>query len=529
MILSIKNSLYIIKDIAYEDRRIPQIAGFNWDTPNRRWFTRQWDVAYKLIDYADLYAAGNLSIIKNDQSEKVRLSRSTAGKGLRVSAPGGLAYRPFQLAAVEYALQRKNTLIGDEMGLGKTIEAIGFMNVKPQLENILIVCPASLKINWQRELKKWLVTPKVSGICEGRKVFPQTPIVIINYDILKKFKSEIDAVSWDLLVCDESHYLSNPETQRTTSIFGHKGTELQERIEPVYAEYKLFLSGTPILNRPVELWPLLHALLPDIFSSYWNYAIKFCGGHQTDYGMDVKGATNKEELQEILRSTIMLRRLKKDVLDSLPAKRRQIICLPQTGVTKLLNKQDTIWKTLPEDSYIQDAENLESCKDSIAFEEMSEVRHEIGLAKVGVSIQYILDMLKSVQKIVVFAYHQDVIDLLKEGIEKKGHRVVILTGSTSQVDRQKAVDAFQNEGDVRVFIGNIKAAGVGLTLTAASHVVFIESDWVLAWISQAEDRCHRIGQTNSVLVQHLVFDKSLDCRMTQRVIEKQEVIERVLN
>ena len=463
---------------------------------------------------------------------KVAESRAAdvSSENFQCPSPEGLSYLGYQRAGIAYAVQRQATLIADEMGLGKTIQAIGYINSKVP-RTVLIVCPKSLLQNWKNELQKWLVWPSLISINDGKTAAtlkPELPSVapiyidICNYDQLKKFADK----SAELLILDEAHYCKNGKAKRT---------QLVQKIAR-QCQQKLVLTGTPILNRPVELFPLLQILDAETWdpagyvkgvakeagegAGFFRFAKRYCNAHEEWHGRtkhwDFSGHSNLEELQERLRSTIMVRRLKADVLKELPPKRRQVISLP--------------WGTggLGEDDYDVDGDDLDSLVKSarkIPFEDISRVRHEQARLKIEAAISHIRDALESgTHKIVVFAHHRDVVSDIAEGLQEFG--VVTITGETE--DRETPVHQFQN-GDARVFIGSIAAAGVGLTLTAASHVLFVELDWVPANVSQAEDRCHRIGQTESVLIQHLVLAGSLDERICRMLVEKQEVLDMALD
>ena len=371
----------------------------------------------------------------------------------------------------------------------------------------------------------------------------QFSIVIINYDVLAKHRKRIDKTEWDLLIVDEVHYSKNPKAARTKALFGHK-TQAKGDIKQtaIKATRKLYLTGTPIVNRPVELWPLLQVADPNgLGKNFFAFARKYCAAHQTRYGWDFSGASNLESLQQQLRAKLMVRRLKQDVLKDLPAKRRQVIELPANGSADVIAVERQIYDS--HKSYIEELEarlleaERECDQDLIddirsemtvfnktAFGEMSKARHETALAKVPELIKHLETALES-GPVVCFGWHLDVIAEIADAFPG---RSVVLTGQTPMEQRQAAVDAFQ-AGDVDLFVGNIKAAGVGLTLTRSSHVVFAELDWVPGNLSQAEDRCHRIGQRDSVLVQHLVLEDSVDAEMIAQLIVKQEVIERAMD
>ena len=426
----------------------------------------------------------------------VEASRATDAT-IDIPSPDGLEYLPFQRAGIAYALGRDATLIADEMGLGKTIQAIGVINAT-RPETVLIVCPASLKLNWRNELQRWLVDERRIDIVNGGgQVFPADPdVVVINYDVLAKHADALHGRTWGIVVLDESHYCKNPKTKRTKAALA------------ISAERKLVLTGTPIPNRPVEIQPIAGYLAPSRFGHFFKFAKRYCNAHQTRHGWDFLGASNLPELQEQLRSSIMVRRLKADVLNELPPKRRQVIVLDGADYTEELRVQE-----------LAEAES-QTTSPRIKFDELSGERHLMARAKVPA----ILDHLKNIDHpVVVFAHHKDVITALASELD-----CVTLTGDNTSEERQAAVESFQR-GDVDVFIGSLGAAGVGITLTRASHVIFAELDWVPGNLSQAEDRCHRIGQHDSVLVQHLVVDQSIDARQVELVVQKQGALDASLD
>lgn len=419
-----------------------------------------------------------------------------------------------------------------------TIQGIGISNADPSVRSVLVICPASLKLNWQREWQKWDVKDLSVGIANG-KDFPATDVVVVNYDIIGKHRETIDARQWDLMIVDECHYLKNPDTIRTKAVLGNRKKE----VKGIAAKRRAFLTGTPIVNRPVELWPLVQALDPQgLGRSFWSYAQRYCGATNNGWGWDFGGASHLDELQEKLRSTFMVRRLKSEVLTELPPKVRQVIEIPADGLSGLVAKEtamaqrhEELMDALRAAAELAKAEGAEAFNvavkklrdaGSVAFEEMAQARHDLALAKVPYLVEHLEDAVESSGKVVVMVWHRDVISAL---MEKFGDRAVQVHGGVSITDRQAAVDRFQTDPTCQVFVGSIKAAGVGLTLTAASHVVFGELWWVPGDITQAEDRCHRIGQANSVLVQHLVVDGSLDARMAKVMVAKQNVIDYALD
>lgn len=485
-------------------------------------FQEEWQVSWFQPD-----KEGEKNIVK---------SRASDAK-IEIPSPEGLDYYPFQKAGIQYGLDKQAVLIADEMGTGKTIQTVGIINSDKSLKKILIICPATLKINWKKEIERWLTRDLSITIVNGSKQVDPANITILNYDILTKHHDFIHKTKWDLLVVDEAHYLKNHRAKRTMEVVGENG---QNSIE---ARRKVFLTGTPLLNRPIEGWTIFSYLSPDTFRSFWKYANRYCNAQNNGFGWDFSGASNLEELQTVLRGHFMIRRLKKDVLKELPPKIRQVITLPTNGCASIVKQEgETATKyqdkleeirmraelaKINEDEagYREAIEEL-SLESLSMFEEMAKIRHELALAKVPNVCKHIENVLEETNKVVIFAHHRDVVEKLSENFKDISVKVF---GGMSSKQKDEAVTRFQTDDNIRVFIGNIKSAGVGLTLTASSHVIFAELDWVPANITQAEDRCHRISQTESVLVQHLVVDGSLDVQMAQAIVDKQAIIEKALD
>lgn len=523
---------------SYEDRAIPKSAGFRWDPTNKQWYTTDEATAAKLSDpdaAAKLMAAAETK--QAERSATVEASRA-ATADIDIPCPEGLAYLPYQRAGINYALRRPNVLFGDEMGLGKTIQAIGVINADPSIRKVLVICPASLKLNWQREMRKWLTREMSIVIASGQSCHPGfSDITIANYDIMTKHAEALRAQPWDLIICDEAHYLKNPEAKRTQAVVG-KEKKGEVEMPGIAARRRILLTGTPIPNRPVEGWPLFHYLDPVEFRSFWGYAKYFCAAENNDYGWDFTGSSHLPELQEKLRASIMVRRLKADVLTELPAKRRAVIEIAANGASKSVEREREAWER-KEATMLALRAALELAKASddpadyaaavarlkeaarAAFDELAKLRHDTAVAKIPYVVEHINSSIEGGAKVVVFAHHHDVLHALSAEF---GDRSVVVSGEVRIEERQRAVDRFQSDPECQVFIGGIQAAGVGITLTAASHVVFAELDWVPGNMTQAEDRCHRIGQREMVLVEHLVLEGSLDARMAHTLVEKQEII-----
>lgn len=533
-----------------EAKDIVKAAGFRFDPPRKLWWTDRPEIAAKLSGDTSALAEAVRSAAEAREASVLASRATDAQIEIPLSEAArarGMGYFPFQRAGVAFCLSREAALLADEMGVGKTIQALGVINADASIRNVLVICPASLKLNWLREARLWLAREMPVALVNG--TLPAGGFCVTNYDMIAKQRAWIDSVEWDLLISDEAHFLKNDKAQRTRAVLGKWDRDEAKRVAPIRARRKLFLTGTPVLNRPVELWPLLHALDREGLGRNWQaFVTRYCAGHKKPAGWrgplvwDVSGASNLAELQAKLRASIMIRRLKADVLTELPAKRRQIIALqPQTArarkavedearltretEAKLAALRAAVEALDPEtaqDRYEAAALALREA-EKVAFAETSLVRHEVELAKLPQVIEHLSDLLDgSDQKLVVFAHHHDVLDELHAALAAFG--ALKADGRDSVPARDERVQRFQSDPAARVIVCGITAMGVGHTLTAASHVVFASLDWTPGNLLQAEDRCHRIGQRDSVLVQHIVLDGSLDARMTELIVGKMGVI-----
>ena len=340
---------------AYNPQLIQAAKGlkFRWDPSARVWWTNDELAAQafkggEALDQWNEQQAARVAAANAEreaqrvvQIQSLEASRATDAM-IDVAAPSGLAYLGYQRGGIAYAMERDGTLIGDEMGLGKTIQAIGVSNADASVRNVLVVCPAFLKPNWTREWRKWCVKGlKVAYVGKGGWMpeHDYADVVVINYDIVNKYRAQIDARVWDLLISDECHYLKNGKAQRTKAVLGAR-----ERGKPpiagISARRRIFMTGTPICNRPIELWPLVQALDPtDLGRNFFAFAKRYCNAHNNGYGWDFTGSSNLDELQTKLRAKFMVRRLKADVLTELPPKRRQIVPLSSPEIAKVVGRE----------------------------------------------------------------------------------------------------------------------------------------------------------------------------------------------
>lgn len=496
----------------FDQRHLPKASSFKWSESGKLWYTESPYVAYQLSQYADDYARRGLTPVHHNL---------VASKGDAPVLGYDLPYYPFQAAGIEHMLNqlksgRRAVLCADEQGLGKTIEAIGVANELKAVK-LLVVCPASLRLNWAREIEKWHVhnegvTPLINGE-DAKQVGPTSKSIVSSYNFASKCAGTYQP---DLVIVDEVHYIKNVASQRTQAVLGN-GDDIKGLVSMAPT---LFLSGTPTPNgRPNELWPALYRCAPDVIDGlkYWPFVKHFCLWFDDGYDTYITGAKNMGELYLRLRgSGFMIRRLKKDVLKDLPPKQYKMVVFPETAETrKVLRKE----KPFSADEIVKHGVPVGSA--------LPTVRKEMGIAKVPQCVTYIDDLLiGGADKVVVFAHHKEPVARLAEGL--KQYSPVVITGATPLKKRQESVDRFQEDPQVRVFIAN-EAAQEGWTLTAAHDVVLVEPEWVPGQNDQRADRLHRIGQTERVIVHLMVVEHSLDAKILSSAAHKADDIKGVLD
>lgn len=512
-----------------------------------------------------------LSLTQKEAHRRIKVSQMTAApSAFNVPAPDDLDYLDFQKTGIQESINRgESVLIADEMGLGKTIQGIGILNGLPNARRVLVISQANMKIGWQREIEKWQVVPRTVGQVEGSE-FPDSDVVIINFDILDRHKDALRAHGWDLILIDEAQNAANVEAKRTQAIDGFdedfqpEGTPdvpdyLKEPLPLNKGGITVQLTGTPIPSKIIQLYAIASRGAPKIFGkgpvARQAFIDRYCPQQPMlidRYGKKVpilvNGAPrNLQELHLRLRGSFMIRRLKRNV--DLPPKFRQLIEMP----IRLTDRELAILKQAEADLssiheriagvefrggpnelanvVIDTCANLGTMKAS--FMEISRVRKNLGILKAPYVADFLIRELEEDmelapadrRKTICFAYHKEVIDIIKAKIEERfPGAAVVYNGTTSKKNRQAAVDDFQSDDRVRVFIGS-GAAATGLTLIRSDRVRMAEMDWRPATMIQEEDRAWRIGQTKSVHVGYLAIPNSLDANLGDSVLDKMETAE----
>jgi len=405
---------------------------------------------------------------------------------------------PYQRTGVEFLTDssRKYKMLADDMGLGKTIQAIAAAVVLKS-PRVLVICPSSVKLNWQREIYEWADhVYKDTSILNGykNKTVGKPQVLCVNYELMlcKHNRQALrEFVNKDtLVILDEAHYLKNKNSKRTRHLLG--------RFSPIRIADRIFcLTGTPVLAKPVEIYNLVSVMAPDLIADYPSYVaftLRYCDGKEGNYGWEADGATNIKELRDKL-NPFMLRRLKEDVLEDLPDITHKYLPL----ATKYENDDDPL----------------------------PTVRRLLGEHKVP----YVVGLLKDlvyVKKVVVFAQHTAVIAELTDKLSEYG--VVVVKGGLDYKEKQRAIDTFVNDTNVTFFIGQIQASGTGIDglQKVCSTVVFAEFDWTPGVMDQCIDRCRRIGQHNNVLVIYPHIPGSLEDSIIGGLRRKRSVVKELL-
>ena len=418
-----------------------------------------------------------------------------------------------QKEAIEKLVGSRRFILADDMGLGKTTSTI-IAALETGAKKILIVCPASLKINWEREIANYSDRPVY--IAEGKKYSTDADFVIVNYDILKNFHDIKDnknslfiQSNFELVVLDEAHMISNAQAQRTKII-----NNFVKQIKRVW-----LLTGTPMTSRPMNYYNLLSIIESPVAQNWMAYAIRYCQGYQFRAGnrkvWNVAGASNLEELRDRTSKQI-LRRLKEDVLD-----------LPDKIITPVyLRTSSKEYKELMGEYYEWVNNKKEGSSSlTVQFSKLMKVRKVIANEKVKQTIEFVENIIEQGKKVIIFTNFTDTLQLIHNHFGKES---VYLDGSCNKIQRQFAVDQFQDNEKIKVFVGNLKAAGVGLTLTSAEVVIMNDLSFVPAEHAQAEDRAYRYGQKNNVLVYYPIFENTIEGVIYDILNKKKKVIGTVM-
>lgn len=404
------------------------------------------------------------------------------------------ALLPFQKEGVCTAVRRKGRiLIADDMGLGKTIQGIAIAAYYREEWPVLVVTPSSVRFTWKEAFLRWMpslsqdqVTVLVTG---SDNVSPLHQVIITSYDLLtKKTKDLCD--KFKVVILDESHFIKNSKTARTKAC--QKALSKANRV--------VLLTGTPALSRPIELYTQICAVQPKSLPGMQEFGIRYCNGQKNQWGWDFSGSSNMHELQLFLEKTVMIRRLKADVLSQLPAKQRQVVLLDPSHV----KTTDKVLQHMAREMHNTKLKVMEKRGVLLTY------FRETGIHKIKAVCKYIEDLVEGDQKFLCFAHHQVVLDSICDLLTRKNCSHIRIDGKTSSEVRKQLCDKFQYNDMCKVAVLSITAANAGITLSSACLVIFAELFWNPGILTQAEDRVHRIGQQNCVVIQYLVAKGTAD-------------------
>ena len=519
-----------VKSLTATNQFLELLRDFKWDFINCE------KEIIKMIDFVEE---------KNIQMEENKELSSSKSSLFQVKGLNHYLY-PYQSAGVEYMVKNKKVILGDEPGLGKTIESLAAVHYSKAYSS-LVICPNTLKLNWKREIEKWIPNIKVVILETGdpiKVVLKQKfDFLICNYHAVTKYYKELKKNKFKSMIIDESHFLKSNKTKRTKAV-----KVLSKSINIIFE-----LTGTVIANRPNELVSQLNVLgIIDEFGGDWNFLMRYCNGQKNGFGWDFSGSSNILELHEKLRENCYIRREGKDVLTELPDITRSIIDIEITNrreynkaerdlieyLKGFKYKEEEI-KEWVSSNYKDDWENLSLSDQKLAYKEFREekvskassaehlvrinvLRQLVSKGKRKSIIEWIENFLENDRKLVLFGYHIREIEEIAEYFKIKP-----IIGSTSIDDRQKIIDDFQENEETKLIILNTKIGGVGITLTAAHHLAFLSLGWTPGEISQAEKRIHRIGTKFPVNVYCLLGVNTIDEDMYSLIMKKKIVTDMV--
>lgn len=503
--------------------RKAKAAGFRYSMSSRRWYTPFHAVAARLSEYADDRA--------KDEIRKTLITVSHWSRPLQL--PRGLALKYFQPRPIKFALRRNRSYLALDPGLGKTVCAATVAYNLPG-HRVIYVCPPFLTLNTEEEFKKWAPTRKVLVVSsktdfKDAELILRHDVIIVPDSILTR-KEVRQFMMWQyaasrrvLLIVDEVHRFKEPRAQRTGVVFGrHLGKHgIARHGLTGLADKSIIMSGTPMPNSPIELYHTLSRMAPECidFMTKHQFGVRYCAAKRGFHGWDYSGESNVEELSERIkhRTGKFMYRLRKDVLD-LPKKLEGMVIVGKDMSPKLAKLDAKIMReySLKDLMRAEIAERHGKYETELHF---MTYRRLLGIEKVPFAVDYVANILdQNQQSVLLFAIHKEVIALLQEKLYN--FRPITITGKTPKAKRHALVKKFQTSKKRRLFIGQLTAAGIGLTLTKATRVVMAEYSYAPSANEQAGDRAHRIGQTEDVLQEYIVFRNSGDRSVIENFLRK---------
>lgn len=414
--------------------------------------------------------------------------------------------RPFQNTCVAIAEKLNgNALIADEQGLGKTVESLAYLQLHPEHRPVIIVVPSCVKLKWAKEAHDWLVRAKVQILSGETETKIYGEIVIINYDILQYWVESLRNLNAKVLICDEAHFLRNNLTKRTKSL-----NKIAKGIPHIIG-----LTGTPIENRPIEIWNIWHLIDPINCPNYFDFGIKFCDGKFKNNKWNFSGSSNEKELHKLL-STIMIRRLKKDVLPELPDK------IYSHEPIELSNLEEY---NFAHEDFIRCITGQEKASIKKIYGKIENLKQLVVMGKLKQSFEWIDNFLETDEKLVIYAHHKFLVDELMKRYKNIARKI---DGSVSAIKREEFAEEFYNDPKIKLFIIS-EAGGVGINLTIASHVAILELPWNKSILEQIIDRLHRFGQLKCVNIYYLLASGTIEEKIANVIDRKHRITSAIID
>jgi len=506
-----------------------QHFSFEQEGTRKRWVFSQipiLETIVRMYPQADVDPQVRLMLLNEsrearDHEERLKLTekiRTLTDTDFRVKGLKGEPY-PYQNVGMQFIdAANGRTIVADAPGVGKTLQALGYA-VHRKFTRILVICPSTVKPSWETEVKKWtnMKSYILTSKTKEKDIPADAEVWICNYDILKKHINMLTKVRFDYIVGDEAHMIKNPTAIRTKAF----------RLISKHIPHVVLLTGTPLLSRPVELFSLLNIIDPKNWNNYYDYTRRYCDAKRTRFGLDVSGVSNPDELHEKIR-TYFIRRRKEDVLSQLPPKNH--IKFPvdlSPDAAAMYEEAESNLATFLMENKGKKAAEVAKTMQAEKLARLNVLRAIITEGKMDAAEDLIDSIIDSGEKVLVFGSFVAPLKRLKE---KYGDQAVIITGETNEDDRKNAVINFQEDDSVRLFLGGFKSAGVGITLTAAENVVFLDYSWNPADHRQAEDRAHRPGAQAQVLnIYQLHATGTIDTKLHGILEHKQKIFDRVID
>jgi SWI/SNF-related matrix-associated actin-dependent regulator of chromatin subfamily A-like protein 1 len=433
----------------------------------------------------------------------VRRSRAADAPRLPSEARLGGELRPFQRAGVAHAPDSRRLFLADEQGLGKTVEALAVLEEDGAYPAV-VVCPASLKLNWRREIEHWLPHRGVAVVSGTSGALPEADIVVLNYEIVHAHRERLIHARPRALVLDESHYVKNPAAKRTRAV-----RRLAEALPE--GALRMALTGTPVMNHPDELIAQLRILgRLEEFGSGARFKRRF------------QGAGAEERIHWHLRRTCFVRRLKREVLPQLPDKRQVVVPvgLDNEREYRLAERDVVAWLQEQPLELSELESRVAAALRAERLAQLNTLRRLATRGKLATALAWIDDFLASEEPLVVFASHREI----QEAVVSRFPDAVHIVGADAMSERDAAVRAFQAAAGPQLIVCSTRVGGQGITLTRASNVAFLDLEWSPAMHDQAEDRCHRIGQHDAVTAWYLLAAETIDEDMATVLARKRGIV-----